>query len=439
MIRGISDKISSSSLARDTAWSFILKILHKGIGFAVAVLLARSLGADGYGVYAYAFALVTLLALPAEVGFPTLLVRETARGMAAKQPGVVRGVWVWAGRSTGILSAVLVLGAIAVLMVVNDGRLDEKGATMLWAFLLVPFAALGSLRGAALRGLDRIVAGQLPEDIVRPALFLFLVGAVAVLAPPLTPPTAMAAHVGAAAVAFVVGAWLLVRHTPPEVRRSEPRSESKTWLASSLPLALIAGLATVNSQTDILMLGIFDSSDQVGIYRIAIQVAALAAFGLNAMNIVIAPRFARLHQLDDLAALQRLVTTSARGILVFSLTVIAIFVFAGEWLITVVFGDVFVASYAPLLILLGGQLVSSAAGSVGYLLNMTGHERDTLRATALAAALNVALNLALIPLWGILGAAVATSVSLSARNLWQWWFVRKRLGINSLAFGAVRH
>ena len=310
---------------------------------------------------------------------------------------------------------------------------------MLLAFLLVPFAALGSLRGAALRGLDRIVAGQLPEDIVRPALLLLFVGVLAVLDPPLGPSGAMAAHVVSAAIAFAVGAWLLMRHTPPAVRISESRSESRSWLAASLPLALIAGLATVNAQSDILMLGIFDSSAQVGIYRVAIQLAALAAFGLQAVNMVIAPRFARLYQLGDMAKLQRLVTVTARGILGFSLTVAALFVVAGEWLVVVVFGDEFVASYPPLLIMLGGQLVSSAAGSVGHLLNMTGHERDTLRATALAAALNVALNLALIPLWGIVGAAVATSVSLSARNLWQWWFVRKRLGINSLAFGAVRH
>jgi O-antigen/teichoic acid export membrane protein len=48
------------------------------------VLLARMLGAEGYGIYAYAFALVTLLAMPAKAGLPQLVVRETARGVAGK-------------------------------------------------------------------------------------------------------------------------------------------------------------------------------------------------------------------------------------------------------------------------------------------------------------------------------------------------------------------
>lgn len=431
--------LSRSQLARDTAWSFILRIAGKGFGFAVAVLLARMLGASGYGIYAYALALVTLLALPAEVGFPTLLVRETARGMATDNPQLVRGVWSWAARATGALSLVLVIGAVAVLLIVNDGSLDEQAVTMILAFLLVPFVALGNLRGAALRGLNQIVAGQIPENVIRPALSLLFVGALGVLSAPLTAPKAMAAQVAAAALAFVAGGWLLFRHTPPAVRESRPDTNSRAWLASSVPLALIAGLATVNSHADILMLGIFEASEDVGIYRVAFQVAALGAFGLNVINSVIAPRFARLYAQQRMGALQRLVTTSARGVLAFSVTIALVFAFTGEQLLGIVFGEVFEASYLPLLILLVGQLVSSTAGSVGHLLNMTGHEKDTLRATGLAVGFNVMLNLLLIPLWGVEGAAIATAVSLSVRNVWQWWFVRKRLGINSLAFGPVEH
>jgi len=78
--------------------------------------------------------------------------------------------------------------------------------------------------------------------------------------------------------------------------------------------------------------------------------------------------------------------------------------------------------------------VNSAAGSVGMLLNMTRYERDTAKGLAVSAILNVVLNLLLIPLLGIIGAAIATAVSLITWKVLLWWVVRWRLGINSLAF-----
>jgi O-antigen/teichoic acid export membrane protein len=86
------------------------------------------------------------------------------------------------------------------------------------------------------------------------------------------------------------------------------------------------------------------------------------------------------------------------------------------------------------MILLVGQFVNSAAGSVGSLLNMTGHERETARGIAVSAVINLLLNFILVPFWGIIGAAVGTAAGLVTSNVLLWWAVRKRLGINSLAF-----
>lgn len=428
--------LRNSKLVRDTGWSFLIRVAAAGLGFLATVLLARMLGAEGYGHYAYAVAFITLLALPAQAGLPFLLVRETAKGIVSERPATVRGVWTWAGRVTGILSLLLAVGAGSFIFISNDGGLDVRAWTMVWALALVPLVALGNLRGAALRGLDRIVAGQFPEAVLRPAFLVAILGTVALTVGRITAPQAMAFNVLAASLSFGVGAWLLWKHTPPAVRRTGPEFEGRAWLASLLPLALIAGMLTINSQADILMLGIFETSDQIGIYRVAVGAAALGTFGLGAVNSVVAPRFARLHEQGDFERLQRVVTRSARLILFLSLSVVAFFVLFGRPLLGLAFGAEFVASYVPLVILLGGQLVSSTAGSVGQLLNMAGHERDSAKAIVLAAIVNVGLNLLLIPPLGIVGAAIASAVSLSIQNVWLWLAVRRRLGINSLAFGS---
>jgi O-antigen/teichoic acid export membrane protein len=252
----------------------------------------------------------------------------------------------------------------------------------------------------------------------------------------LTPASAMALQVIAAALAFFTGAWLLWRATPSEVRNAPPIYYNRLWLLSTLPLAFIGGAQLINGRISTLILGIFTDSAQVGIYRVADQMSLLIAVGLQTVNIVIAPQFARLHALGDTRRLQKLATTSARVVFFLTLLVMAAFLLFGRLFLSIVFGSEFLSAYTPLLILAVGQLINSAAGSVGVLLNMTGNEKETARGIVIAAVGNVVLNLILVPLWGIVGAALASAIALSAWNILLVLAVRKKLKINSTAFGS---
>jgi O-antigen/teichoic acid export membrane protein len=83
---------------------------------------------------------------------------------------------------------------------------------------------------------------------------------------------------------------------------------------------------------------------------------------------------------------------------------------------------------------LRGKHKNNKVKSVGFLLNMTGHEQDTARGMTIAAVSNVVLNLLLVPLWGLTGAALASAITLTAWNVLLWLAVRRRLKINSMAF-----
>jgi len=425
----------NSRLGRDTIGSVGLKITSAGLGFLSTVLLTRLLEPAGYGVYAYVYAWINVLSVLTQFGLPTLVVRETARGMAQDRPDLVQGIWRWAGRVTGLLSLALAgIGAVLAWLLRSSFG-GERLSTFAWAILLVPLVALGNLRGAALRGLQRVVAGQMPEFLIRPGLLVLLLGGAAwLLGRSLSAAEAMMLNVAAAALAFGFGAWMLWRATPSPVRAARPRYEGQTWWLSVLPLAFIGGMSLINKQASTIILGFFVPDAEIGIFRVAAQISVLASFGLQAVNLVVAPRFAALYAKGDMARLQRLVTASARVILAMNVGMTLGYVLLGRLFLRLVFGPAYLGAYTPLLILLVGQAVNSAAGSVGMLLNMTRHERDTAKGLAVSAILNVVLNLLLVPLLGIIGAAVATAVSLITWNVLLWWAVRQRLGINSLAF-----
>jgi len=428
-------RLLGSALAKETGISLFLKVSQAFFSFMTTVLLARILGAEGYGIYAYAFAFVMLLSMPAQAGLPTLVIRETARGMAEGKPELVQGIWRWATKVAMLISLSLLFVIGLFFLLLKGKKFGVKEWTFFWAFLFIPFMCLSNLRGAALRGLHKVVIGQLPEFFIRPALFFtFLCIAGFFLHQRLTPPQAMALNVFSAVLAFIIGTWVLWKNTPLSIYKATPVYDGKKWLSSFLPLAFTAGMWVINSQADIVMLGIFKPPAEVGIYRVAVQIALVASFGLQAVNMVVAPRFATFYTKKEMDRLQRLVTRSAQIVLAFNLLVTSFFVIFGKAFLDMVFGKEFITAYIPLLILLIGQLVNSAAGSVGFLLNMTGHERDTARGMTLAAGINIMLNFSLIPSLGPKGAAIATAISMITWNVILWWFVRKRLGINSLAF-----
>lgn len=423
----------SGYVLRGALWSGVLRVAYVLLTMGIAVLLARALGTEGYGIYTLAFSIITLLSIPARMGLPTLVIREMPKCLMNEDWGLMRGLLRRANQAVLALSALLALVAAAGASMLI-GRTDPTQlSTFAWALPLLPLIALGDLRGAALRGLLKVVQGQLPEMLLRPALLLTFAGVVALVSR-LTPEKAMALHGLAAAIAFLIGVILLYRTLPEPVHGAIPRYKTAEWARSIVPLSFIAGIQVINSQTDIVMLGILASSEQVGIYRVAVQGATLVAFGLSVLTMVLGPYISRLYCDGDMVRLQQMAILSARLGLLTALPVAGLLIVLGKPILTLIFGDAYVGAHVALIILCLGQVVSAGAGSVGLLLNMTGNEDDTAKGWIVAAIINVVLDLIFIPYFGIEGAALGSAVSLATWNIFLSRKVYARLGIASAAF-----
>src|SRR5690606_3989966 len=140
----------------------------------LAVVLARMLGAKGYGLYVFAYSLTRTLAIPAQAGLPTLTVREVAKYDATKQWGYLRGLWTRNNQAVLVLSLLIAMFGAGVSLRESSSD-QEQLRTLLWALALVPATALGNIRGATLRGLGHVFQGQLPENVLRPSIFILLI------------------------------------------------------------------------------------------------------------------------------------------------------------------------------------------------------------------------------------------------------------------------
>ena len=402
-------------LLRGGVGSVAVRIGSTLLSVALAVVLARALGAEGFGVYSFVFALITILAIPAQMGLPNLVVRETAKAQAANDWALINGLWRWSTLMALMMSAVLiVIGALAAW--IFAARLPEGGlAVFYWGLVLVPLIALGNLRGAALRGLRHVVQGQLPEFILRPAFLVILVlGAYFGLsARALTASDAMMLHAFASLAAFIIGAWLLLNKRPKElIAQKEKKSEVGAWLASALPLGMIAGMQVVNQNIGSLALGIFDSYTEVALFKISSQVAAVVSTPITIINIAIAPYLSRLFYSGQREGLIELVNMSIIISGSLSILIFIILTIFGRFIISSFFGAGFSGSYVPLLVLSFGNVLISLMGPLLTLASMTGNEALAMRSMALGTVIIIPALIVLVINYSSAGAALAVVFSM---------------------------
>ncbi len=187
----------------------------------------------------------------------------------------------------------------------------------------------------------------------------------------------------------------------------------------------------INQQVGIVILGVFGTAEEVGVYKVVMQGGVLITFGMQAINTIVAPYFSRFHAQGDTRRLQSIVTASARASLLLALPFMILFVVWGEPLLQMIFGERFGIGYVALVTLSTGYCISVAIGLANTLLNMTGFERETARSVVVAMIANVLLTLVLTPALGMNGTALAAVASLTVWKLQLWMFARRRLGLES--------
>jgi O-antigen/teichoic acid export membrane protein len=297
---------------------------------------------------------------------------------------------------------------------------------MRWMALAVVPMAILILHAQLLKGLKRIRDSQLVQSISIPALCL--------LGLYIFQARGVNGAVWAYAIASVLTAfagYCLWRTATPQLKDSVGRFKTGELLCSSMPLFWVAFMGFLMNWAAIFMLGVWSTSADVGIFSVATRTATLITFILISIHNIAAPKFAALYKQGDMETLGSVARSSTKLMTALATPLFLLFILAPGWVMSI-FGSQF-ADKGPVLALLAvGQFINVAAGSVGFLLMMSGNEQAARRDVMLGSGMNLILNMLLIPPFGLMGAAVATSMSWIVLNLLLSVSVYRILGINIL-------
>ena len=430
-------------LARTTGWTFLLRGANVALTFVVVAMLARYLGPADYGQYSVVLALLTTLAIPAQFGIPALVIREVSRARADDAWWRFHDISRWAHGLTFAIGLPMIALTVAAALIPNPLVPADEAPLLLAGAVMVLMLPLRALRSGLIRGLDRVVLGQVPGQVIQPILLLIAVGLL-VFAPGavgaetgLTPLTAMLANTVSVVLAWLLGGFILVYLLRGIDKRPGERWVVPGWKGAIVAFGLTNAMVLVDQQVGLLVLGAMAPDIEAGYYKVASQAATFTAMGYVAANMALGPGVAKAWREGKHDTVQSAVIRGSRLSALFAFPVSLFFLVAGGVFLELVFGADYLPAWPAMALLVLAQFANCAFGSNTVLLNMAGFERRNTIAFAIALACNVALAVALVPRFGATGAAAATAFSVVLRNLILWRDAHRLCGMETGFWGRV--
>jgi O-antigen/teichoic acid export membrane protein len=410
---------------------FVGMLVAKVLTYIYQIILAR-MGTEIYGLFAIGFAIVGIASILATLGLDSGLIRYVSFFKGRKDKARIKGVITTSMKITFPLSLVfgfimfIAAGEISVSVFHNPGLIP-----VLQVFsLAVPFYTLRNIFLAATRAMQKVkyevYTRWILEDVFKIALTILAIymgysffGAVVAY------PLAMI-------LTFLLAFYYLEKKTFP-VLKTRVKSVRITGelLSYSWPLLISSIMSMIIVWTDILMIGHFLPTSSAGIYNAALVTSTLMLIMIRAIVYLFMPVVSELYGKKEeiTPQIRKVYATTTRWVFAFNLPLFAILFIFSSQILNVLFSADYVSAALSLSILVSGYMVFSTLNVSEYVLGVIKRTRSILAVTIIAAAVNIALNYFLIPVYGIVGGAIATAVSLALYGIleFSWMYICTRM------------
>jgi O-antigen/teichoic acid export membrane protein len=404
------------TIARNAGISGLGDIFSAVIIFVTNVLMTRTVGASIYGTFILAKNTTIVGGVLGSFGIHQGLLHFLPFYKGKRNWSRVKGTLLSGTQLTALFSfataVFLFLGADQIA-----GRVfhtpSMAPALKVLAFS-IPWLAFAKLWLNGVRAMRAVKYWVLVGKVIRPAMCLALLSLLFLVGLKLY--SLVFSELISIFLAAGLSLYFLRRLLPPQWHKIQAVPDRRELLGFSAPLFLVDTLNFILRRVDIIIIGIFLISQQVGIYNAAVRVAMLLAIPLASVNSIFAPMIAEYHGRGDMINLHRNFKVATRWIFS-SVFPLCLFILLFPIPLLRLFGAEFAEGSKALVILSCGQLVNATAGPVAYMIMMTGHPKLNLVNTLSLALVNIVLNLLLIPKFGIIGAAIAAATSAAAINI----------------------
>jgi O-antigen/teichoic acid export membrane protein len=376
-------------------------VLIRLIGFVAVTLFARKAGPQTFGTYAFAVALAGfVVGTPTNFGIGTLGTRKIAR-----DPATARKV---VGEALAV-QAIIAAFAVALLVALVPLLSSNGELVAVTPFVALYYVAYSMTVDWALQGLQRLkavavarLAGQVLFGIVTPLILISgSAGAVR-----------YAAVFAAGAILTAIVAFAMVRRAVGPIKLSWSTASLWDLAKRAAPLGFSLVMLQIYYSMDQVLLGLLNDKAEVGQYAAAAKLPVVLSGFIQIWVSAMYPHASKLFTHDP-DRLRRQLGSFTSVSVVLALPLAAGSAIVGTQVITSLFGPAYSQAGTTFAILMAASAIVVVANNYTSLAMAVDMERTFALSVTIASVINVLLNLLLIPLYGAVGAAIATVVAES--------------------------
>lgn len=386
--------------------------------FVLSVLIARILSTEDLGIYFSGLTITAGIAIIVRFGFENYLIKMNSESKEDK----ISNFLTLTAYSLGLFVTLSLIGLMALYLFNWDIQIGGRVILYFWLsslFFAMLIIASGFLKSVGRSPLANFTeAGLIPTGLIPCYLFLLDKMSLELAAQVYFSLTSIS--VATLYLYIIWGYSGTIRVKKIEWTRI---IESSGIMISGLLDFMVLWFSA-------LILINYATLSEVADFQVAQRLSILISFILVVVNSLTAPIYARLFNQGDILKAGEVFGVSNALMTTLAIFPLLLFWFVPDFLLGF-FGDDYRDAGLILIILSVGQLINVMSGSVGYVLMMSGHSHLYRNSSLCAAILAVALALGLVPILGAIGAAVASSIGLAAKNLIGVFFVSRLFGFPS--------
>lgn len=404
----------------------ILGIAARSSKALALIIFSRFLGSERLGLYLLAFAIQEVVSKIAVLGLDYGIMRTSGLLAAQEREAEIRRSILVTAAIAFLSSTLVAAGLYFIAPTFSVAFLNNAALArplQLFSFC-IPLVSTTSIFVYAFRTTLRMQYEVYVRSVLEPAVLL--VSGVGLINCGLGVNGAVLGHLAAAAASLALSIYYLQKLYPARGAKTRPLEWRTLW-GAALPMGGMELLNNFKLRLDLLVLGYMMPLSTVGIFGAVCETAALLRKVRTAFDPIFMPMALNLHETQDASSMSKHLGLAIRWIMLSTLVMLGPMFFAPD-LFMWFFGRSFLEGSSALGIAGLGQFFVVTIGLVESALAVTGFAHVTLINCIVLVLLNFELLVILIPPFGLVGAAAATTLSLLAVSLWRLWQMKRLTG-----------
>jgi O-antigen/teichoic acid export membrane protein len=413
----MSDVDSSlKTFAKGAGLVFMAIVLSKGFNYIYRVAVARYLGTSGYGLIAIALGIEGIILSFIFLGLKTGIVRYTAFYRGKHDDKRVKGTIVSAidmllplSLAAGFL--LFTFAPDIARIVLSENNLAPQLALILQIFALsIPFHSILLVFKAASRGFQNVKYFVYGEHIIYSILqmasvLVFLYFGFGIMG-------AAAPHTLGIMAAAIIMFLLFKRRLFPNFRSVKALKNHSELFWYSIPLIVAEISGIIMGWLDTIFLGFFKTASETGIYNAAVPTANIIYSMSSIFGVLFFPIVTGYFAKKKYKEMHRTYKVISKWAFSVSFPFLLLMLLFSKNILYIFFGPEYASGALSLSILATGYFFSIFFLTSAHILVAIKKTRWVAVNFMISAIINVTLNYVLIPVYGMIGAAVATTISV---------------------------